>query len=155
MLLGESNGIFSHNCFASRRVCSYKHGVVSLQPQNGLLLENIQLKWPLKKIRLYDCRQMNTQETNKQKNAFRVTGHLHGPHLESWVGNAFIEIITGWSYVNRDGPFIILLWVFFRLWFVIFFFLWGRRGWHSILKTEVERFQGWWCLLRSIVGAVS
>lgn len=47
VFLGKSDGVFSHHCFASRCVRSYKHRVVVLQPEYGLLLENIQLKWPL------------------------------------------------------------------------------------------------------------
>lgn len=90
VFLGKSDGVFSHHCFASRCVGSYKHRVVVLQPEDSLLLENIQLKWPLiqnkqTQIILYK------EEHKKQLN---VVKENNAP-LERWVGDAFIEIVTG------------------------------------------------------------
>lgn len=91
VFLGKSDGVFSHHCFASRCVCSYKHRIVVLQPEYGLLLENIQLKWPLIKnkqtqIILYK------EEHRKQ---YDVVKENDATPLERWVGDAFIEIVAG------------------------------------------------------------
>lgn len=145
VFLGERNGVFGHHRFASWRVRGHKHWVVSLQPQYGLFLENIQFKWPLEQGRAEGAESVTAQPVGKliftrwvntyteKQYIGRNTGNTH---LESRVGDAFIEIITGWSYVNRNGPFLIFLWVLFWLWFVFFSFLRRRRGWHSILQRE-------------------
>lgn len=145
VFLGECDGVFGHHRFASWRVRGHKHWVVSLQPQYGLFLENIQLKWPLEQGRAEGAGSVSAQPVGKliftrwvntyteKQYIGRNTGNTH---LESRVGDAFIEIITGWSYVNRNGPFLIFLWVLFWLWSVFFSFLQRRRGWHSILQTE-------------------
>lgn len=89
MFLGKSDGVFSHHRFAGRRVCGHKHRVVLLQPEDGLLLENIQLKWPLRKKKQ---RQTGLYKGEVKKQ----TGEgKDAPCLESWVGDAFVEIIAG------------------------------------------------------------
>lgn len=69
MFLGESDGVFGHHCFACRCVSGHKHGVVSLQPEHSLLLEDIQLERPLEQRRkwvVYYQVMIHTVAANKQ-----------------------------------------------------------------------------------------
>lgn len=90
MFLGKSDGVFSHHCFSSGCVCSYEHRVVVLQPEYGLLLENIQLKWPLIKNKQKESL-LYKEEHKKQ---YDVAKENEATPLERWVGDAFIEIVA-------------------------------------------------------------
>lgn len=52
VLLGKGNGIFGHNRLPCRCVSCHKDRVVPFQVQDGLFLEHIRLKWPLREKQL-------------------------------------------------------------------------------------------------------
>lgn len=49
MFLRERDGVLGHHRLPRRRVRSHKDGVVRLQPQDRLFLEDVQLKRPLRR----------------------------------------------------------------------------------------------------------
>lgn len=80
VFLWESDGVLGHHCFSSRRVRGHKHGVVSFQPQHGLLLENIELKRPLQ------------QRNRKKRRRFSLNSSPHAVFREATERGENIKI---------------------------------------------------------------
>lgn len=153
VFLGERNGVLGHHRLPGRRVRSHKHRVVSLEPQDGLLLEHVQLEGPL-----------GRQQTEGRKMRVAAAGWLFSltmtragstqtrgqgqAYLKCWVRNAFGEIIAGRTYVYRHGPFFFFLYILFGL-LIFFFFLFECRGRCGLLSTENNgRYTNRSCVLR-------
>lgn len=48
----KSNGILGHNCLSGRSMCSNENRVAVFQVVHSLLLESVELEWPLGKFSL-------------------------------------------------------------------------------------------------------
>lgn len=133
VFLGESDGVFSHHCFASRCVRGDKHRVVSLQPQHSLFLEDIQLKGPLQQRRggqrdrsVLTRRSANTQrdfnamihhvyrETHKQRGGvwslhIKKDKQITYKHMTGWLLE-YTPWKLDWGCVYRNHHMVKLYW---------------------------------------------